>query len=59
MLKLSLILVALQKYNLLTASYSVLWLMVFIIFLSATYRWRLHKKQPPHDTTAVTPSALV
>jgi hypothetical protein len=49
MLKLALILVALQKYNLLTVSYSVLWIAVFIVFLVATYSWRsksLPKKQP-------------
>lgn len=40
MAKLGLILVALQHYNLLTVSYSALWLMVFVVFLSATYRWR-------------------
>ena len=50
MLKLFLVLAALQKYNLLTVSYSVLWLVVFILFLTATYYWRagiknkLHKK---------------
>jgi len=40
MLKLSLILVALEKYNLLTVSYSALWLVVFVIFLASVYRWR-------------------
>lgn len=40
MLKLGLILVALEKYNFLTASYSLLWLVVFMVFLSATYSWR-------------------
>ena len=40
MLKLALILVALQAYNLLTVSYSVLWIIVFVIFLIAVYRWR-------------------
>jgi hypothetical protein len=40
MLKLSLILVALQQYNLLTVSYSVLWMVVFVVFLAATYSWR-------------------
>lgn len=39
-LKLCLILVALETYNLLTVSYSGLWITVFIIFLAATYRWR-------------------
>lgn len=45
MVKLLLILVALQKYNLLTVSYSVLWLVVFILFLSATYYWRAGRKK--------------
>jgi hypothetical protein len=40
MLKLSLILIALQRYNLLTVSYSALWLLVFTVFLISTYRWR-------------------
>jgi|SRR5581483_3204264 len=44
MLKLSLILVALQKYDLLTVSYPALWLLVFIVFLGATYRWRAEIK---------------
>jgi hypothetical protein len=40
MLKLSLILLALQKYNVLTVTYSVLWIGVFVVFLGMTYRWR-------------------
>jgi len=40
MLKISLILVALEKYNLLTVSYSVLWLVVFTVFLASVYGWR-------------------
>jgi Ca2+/Na+ antiporter len=40
MLKLTLILIALEKYNWLTVSYSALWLAVFVVFLSFTYRWR-------------------
>lgn len=50
MLKLSLILVALEKYNALTVSYSALWLTVFVFFLSFTYKWRAGKK--PHKATA-------
>ena len=57
MLKLSLILVALQKYNLLTVSYSALWLIVFVVFLSFTYRWRTANKRkthsPSHDAMPV------
>ena len=51
MLKLLLILVALQKYNLLTVSYSALWLLVFVLFLMATYRWRAtasRRQNTPH-----------
>jgi hypothetical protein len=48
MLKLSLILVALEKYNLLTVSYSALWILMFIVFLSLTYSWRA--KVPQHKT---------
>ena len=52
MLKLGLILLALQTYSLLTASYSVLWIMVFIVFLSAVYRWRsgVKRKRAIHDS---------
>jgi hypothetical protein len=59
MLKLSLILVALQQYNLRTASYSALWLIVFTIYLSATYHWRLGVKQPRDIHPKTTPTALV
>jgi len=47
MLKISLILVALEKYNLLTVSYSALWFMVFTIFLTSVYRWRRDIKRSP------------
>lgn len=58
MAKLILILIALQKYNLLTVSYSALWLVVFILFLSATYYWRAGKKSSKHkrsDTSTLIP----
>jgi hypothetical protein len=42
-LKSGLILVALEAYNLLTVSYSVLWIAVFVVFLVATYHWRAKK----------------
>lgn len=45
MLKLTFILIALQTYNLLTASYSVMWICVFVIFLSAVYIRRLQVKE--------------
>jgi hypothetical protein len=45
LLKLALILVALEKYNLLTTSYSIMWIVIFVVFLSATYYWRAGKKQ--------------
>lgn len=45
MIKLVLILVALQNYNVLTVSYSVLWLIVFVLFLSAMYYWRSSSKK--------------
>lgn len=44
MLKLSLILVALEKYNALTTSYSILWLLIFSWFLGATFHWRAKAK---------------
>lgn len=44
LLKLSLILVALEEYNLLTVSYSILWILMFIVFLSCTYYWRSRVK---------------
>lgn len=40
LLKLSLIIVALEAYNLLTVSYPAMWITVFVIFLSLTYYWR-------------------
>ena len=55
MLKLSLILIALQKYNWLTVSYPVLWLLVFVVFLSATYYWRAHTKSKPHASGNIEP----
>lgn len=58
MVKLILILVALQKYNLLTVSYSILWLVIFALFLSATYYWRAGKKSSRHrssDTSIIIP----
>jgi len=48
MLKLSLILIALQTYNLLTVSYSASWLIVFVIFLASVYRWRTHARKTNH-----------
>lgn len=42
--KLFLILVAVETYNVLTISYSALWLFVFVAFLAATYRWRAGKE---------------
>lgn len=52
-LKLILILIALKRYNLLTVSYSVLWLVVFTIFLSSTYRWRILSHRKPHDPSRI------
>jgi hypothetical protein len=55
MLKLALILVALQTYNLLTASYSILWILVFVVFLIAVYYWRAkqpHKQKVRHVNDA-------
>ena len=59
MLKLGLILVALQKYNLLTVSYSALWILVFVIFLSATYRWRAIKTRTKHTGHDIQEAPLV
>ncbi len=47
-LKLSLILVALEAYNLLTVSYSVLWISVFIVFLMSVYYRRTKYKGSRH-----------
>lgn len=58
MLKLLLVMLALQKYNLLTVSYSILWLVVFVLFISATYYWRsAQKKKLRHKGT--TPSVII
>ncbi len=59
MLKLTLILVALQKYNLLTVSYSALWLLVFVVFLSSVYRWRLTAKRKKHKESELEEAPLV
>lgn len=48
MVKLTLILVALQTYNLLTVSYSASWLLVFVIFLTSVYVWRRDAKKSRH-----------
>ncbi len=58
MIKLILVLIALEKYNLLTVSYSILWLVVFVLFLAATYYWRAEKKNSKHrgaDTSNIIP----
>jgi len=58
MVKLIFVLIALQKYNLLTVSYSVLWLVVFVLFLSATYYWRARTQSSKHkgsDTSNIIP----
>jgi hypothetical protein len=46
LLKLVLILLALESYNLLTASYPLMWIFVFVLFLSFTYYWRRKTNGP-------------
>lgn len=53
MIKLVLILIALQNYNILTVSYSVLWLVIFVIFLVATHYWRITKKAHRSDQMGI------
>jgi hypothetical protein len=48
MLKLALVLVALESHNLLTASYSILWIVVFVCFLSMVYLRRAGYTKKPH-----------
>jgi hypothetical protein len=48
-LKLSLITVALQHYNWLTLSYPLMWIGVFVIFLTAVFRWRGKKSPKRHE----------
>lgn len=48
MVKLCLILIALQTYNLLTVSYSVSWLFVFVVFLTSVYFWRKRVRKTLH-----------
>lgn len=43
LIKIMLIFIALQSYNLLTVSYPVVWFIVFIVFLTVTYYIRLKK----------------
>jgi len=59
MLKLSLILVALQRYNLLTVSYSTLWLLVFTVFLISVYRWRARTTPSKHAVHATEDAPLI
>jgi len=54
MIKLILVLIALEKYNLLTVSYSILWLVVFVLFLAATYYWRAGMKNKKHGSANTT-----
>ena len=56
--KLSLILIALQEYNLLTVSYSAVWLVVIGAFLASVYAWRHGKREPKHEAPEVSPNAL-
>lgn len=58
MLKLALILVALETYNLLTVSYSLLWILVFVVFLIAVYRWRA-KRPMKHTNPNVQDAPLI
>ncbi|HEY1085576.1 MAG TPA: hypothetical protein VGE34_02525 [Candidatus Saccharimonadales bacterium] len=56
MLKLVLIVVALETYNFETVSYSVLWLAVFTIFLAFVHGWRKHAhvhKAKPSDIVGI------
>lgn len=48
MVKLCLILIALQTYNLLTVSYSASWLFVFVVFLASVYSWRKRARKITH-----------
>jgi hypothetical protein len=59
MFKLLLILVALQTYNILTVSYPVLWIAIFVIFILFTYRWRANRKPGPHDNSETNPAILI
>ncbi len=59
MLKLSLILVALEEYNLLTVSYSVLWILMFVVFLALTYRWRSKATRHKSSKSETEPAILV
>ena len=45
LVKLVLIIFALQSYNLLTISYSATWITVYAIFLLSVYVWRSNKKR--------------
>ena len=48
-IKLGLITVALQHYNWLTVSYPLMWIGVFVIFLTAVFRWRSQKPPKKHQ----------
>lgn len=55
LLKLGLILIALEEYNLLTASYPVMWILVFVIFLSFTHYWRSKVKRKKNTLESHSP----
>lgn len=55
LLKLTLIIIALEEYNLLTASYPVMWIIVFVLFLSFTYYWRSKIKPGKHKEETHSP----
>jgi hypothetical protein len=52
LIKLTLILVALEAYNLLTVSYSVLWIVVIVVFLVSTHylRSKVARRRVPNKT---------
>ncbi|HVZ67643.1 MAG TPA: hypothetical protein VG917_05290 [Patescibacteria group bacterium] len=50
LIKLMLIIIALQSYNLLTVSYSATWITIYVIFLLSVFYWRSNKKH--HNGTS-------
>ncbi|HSW98937.1 MAG TPA: hypothetical protein VLF71_03810 [Candidatus Saccharimonadales bacterium] len=59
LVKLSLILIALQHYNWLTVSYPALWITVFVLFLAAVFRWRAVRPAKKHPAAELEDAPLV
>lgn len=56
LVKLTLIIIALKSYNLLTTSYSITWIAIYVIFLLFVYIWRSNRKK--HKASVGSPDSI-